>query len=203
MNHFAAFPAWLSAALLTASVIAIAVGASNPEQDLAWQVLLLLVRALSLSSFVAALVAAQKVWRASAWLSLGYILVSLFSSWCLYVGQLTIAVGIDGGGHPVGFVIGAAIGFLFIPASGVAAGVAAVKGDAAGFSRRTKMCGLAAGVISVSGLILVIPVSQMLGVTYGFAIAFLVFAGTALMGWWIGIGATAHRARMGSAPTSP
>lgn len=88
MNQVAAFPAWISAALLVAGATAFGVAMSDPEGNPAWHTLLVLVQALMLSSFVAAVIAVQNVLRASGWLAVGYILVSLAASWCLYVAQL-------------------------------------------------------------------------------------------------------------------
>ena len=201
MNRFSAIPAWASAALLVASAATFLIAVANPEQRSAWQVLLLLVQALMLSSFVAALIAARGVWRASKWRASAHVLVSLIATWCLYVAQIAIETGMNGDGHPVGMVITAIIGVLFIPVSGIAAALAASTGEAARFSPRTRVFGVSAGVVSVFGLITVIPFSQFTGT--GYAVASLSVIGLALIGWWLGIGVAAMQSQPPSIAAAP
>ena len=189
MRWSPAFPAWISIALMGVCAFALWYVSQWPEDEPRWRFLSLAGHALALSSFVAAWITATTVWRFSRPVAIAHVVVAGIASYALWIASSAFGGGPNG--HPVGVVIMAIIGFLFVPVSGLAVLIAVYKAEKAGFSQRTVLSGVFAGLIGILGALLYFPVASRVGDDLGVLAVWFTFNCLALAGWWIGTGAKA------------
>lgn len=190
MRFARALPGWISVLLMLVYVAAAATMTGDGERVTGSLVRIYASQALAVSSFLAALVAASYLRRASSLIAVLHVVVAAVGSVALFLSGFVFKAGLEEQLHHAAYALAALLLFAFPVLHSIAALIGAAPDEETGLSAFAKQWGAGAGLAALSGFIL-IPLAGAGGVAPLVAMFWLGATSIALAGWWIGLGRVA------------